>query len=598
MSISPAYPPRPAEPARRSRPTAARDDDVADLRRYLDRRMNTLRQERLSWWSHWQDLSDYILPRRGRFLISANQANRGDPRNQKIIDSTGTLAARTLASGMMAGLTSPARPWFRLSVKNPAVADQALVKEWLDEVAKRIMATLAKSNFYNALAVAYEELGVFGTAVMLILEDPEDVIRCHALTAGEYFLANSERLAVNTLYREFTLTVGQVAAQFGLDACSATVRSLYATGYVDREVMIGHAIEPNEAPVEPGLPWTKMPWRSVYWELGTGQTQVLDVRGFWDFPVCAPRWHLVGNDVYGRSPGMDALGDIRALQIEQKRKAQAIEKMVNPPMLADAALKNQPASLLPGGVTYLPGSSTGIGMRPIYEVNPPLDGLIQDIQEVQGRINQAFYADLWLMISQLDDVRSAAEIAARKEEKLLMLGPVLERLHGELLSPALARVFGIMSRNKLLPPPPPGLGPNDLSVEYVSMLAQAQKSVSLGGIERLLTFVGQVAPSAPQTLDKIDVDEAVDEYADLLGVSPRLLRQQSEVEQIRQSRQAAQQTQQQMQTTAEMLKDAERASKVRVAPDTNAVEMMIDGIKRRWTGFAPTGALPGKGIPS
>lgn len=562
-------------------------DDISDLRRYLDRRLNGLRQERLSWWTHWQDLSEYILPRRGRFLIAANQANRGDPRNHRIIDSTGTLAARTLASGLMAGLTSPARPWFRLTVKNPDLADQAPVRQWLDDVGNRMMAALAKSNFYNSLAVAYEELGVFGSAALLILEDQDDVIRCHALTAGEYFLANSERLAVNTLYREFTLTVGQIVGQFGLEACSSTVRSLFTSGYVDREIIIGHAIEPNEQPVEPGLPWTNMPWRSVYWEIGTAQTQVLDCRGFYEFPVCAPRWHLVGNDVYGRSPGMDALGDIRALQIEQKRKAQAIEKMVNPPMLADAALKNQPASLLPGGVTYLPGSSTGVGMRPIYEVNPPLDGLIQDIQEVQARINQAFYADLWLMISQLDDVRSAAEIAARKEEKLLMLGPVLERLHNELLSPALHRVFAIMARNKLLPPPPPGMTPQDLDVDYVSMLAQAQKSVSLGGIERLLMFVGQVAPSDPDALDKIDVDEAIDEYADLLGVSPRLLRQQAQVEQIRQARNAAQTAKTQMQTTGDILKDLDRASKIRVAPNTNAVEMLVAGVKRRWTGLIP-----------
>ena len=498
-------------------------DRIIALRRYVDRRLASLRTERLSWWSHWQDLSDYIMPRRGRFLLSPNQANLGDQRNQKIIDNTGTLAARTLASGLMAGLTSPARPWFRLTLSRSDLSDLPQVREWLDEVATRMMQVFAKSNFYNSLAVVYEELGVFGTAALLILEDQDDVIRAHALTAGEYFLANSERQAVNTLYREFTQTVGQVVAKFGIEACSATVRSLYDSGQIDREVMIGHAIEPEDTPADPDQVWTLKPWRSVYWEIGSGYTQILDVRGFNEFPVCAPRWSLVGNDVYGRSPGMDALGDIRALQIEQKRKAQAIEKMVNPPMVADASLKNQPASLLPGGVTYLPGGGAGVGFRPVYEINPPLDGLVEDIQEVQGRISRAFYADLWLMISQLDDVRSAAEISARREEKLILLGPVLERLHSELLNPAIRRTFAIMARNGMLPALPQGLDWGQVHVDYVSPLAQAQKAAAIGGIERLLSFVGQILPHNPDAGDAIDVDEAVADYADMLGVSPKLL---------------------------------------------------------------------------
>ena len=548
-------------------------DRIVTLRQYLDRRLASLRNERLSWWTHWQDLSEYILPRRGRFLLTANQGNLGEMRNQKIIDNTGTLAARTLASGLMAGLTSPARPWFRLSLKRDDLNDQTAIKQWLDTVTDRMMQVFAKSNFYNSLAVIYEELGVFGTAAMLILEDQDDVIRTHALTAGEYFLAHSERQAVNTLYREFTQTVGQVVSRFGLETCSATVRSLYDSGQIDREVMIGHAIEPEDTPTDPDLVWTLKPWRSVYWEIGTGYTQILDVRGFNEFPVCAPRWSLVGNDVYGRSPGMDALGDIRALQIEQKRKAQAIEKMVNPPMVADASLKNQPASLLPGGVTYLPGGGAGIGFRPVYEVNPPLDGLVQDIQEVQGRIGRAFYADLWLMISQLDDVRTAAEIAARREEKLLMLGPVLERLHSELLNPAIHRTFAIMARNNLLPPLPLGLSWADISVDYVSPMAQAQKAAAIGSIERLLGFVGQVAPVSPQVTDNINVDEAVQDYADMLGVSPSLLMPQAQIDQIRQTRAQAALVDQQVTLAERIAKIGDRASNIHLGHGENPLEL-------------------------
>ena len=549
-------------------PSPSEADRIISLRQYLGRRLSALRAERMSWWTHWQDLSDYILPRRGRFLISPNQGNRGDPRNQKIIDSSGTLAARTLASGLMAGLTSPARPWFRLTLRDPQLAQSDQVRAWLDDVGSRMMQVFAKSNFYNALAVLYEELGVFGTGAMLLLEDNEDVIRCYTLTAGEYFLAHSERLSVNTLYREFTLTVSQLVQKFGLNACSATVRSLYAGGYLDREVVVAHAIEPDDTPIMPGQALTRLPWRSVYWESGSGYSNVLDIRGFNEFPVCAPRWNLVGNDVYGRSPGMDALGDIRALQIEQKRKAQAIEKMVNPPMVADAALKNQPASLLPGGVTFVPGGGTGIGFKPVYEVNPPLDGLVEDIREVQSRISQAFYADLWLMISQLDDVRTAAEIAARREEKLLMLGPVLERLHAELLNPAIRRTFNIMARSGGLPPLPPGLPVQDIHIDFVSPLAQAQKAAALGSVERLMAFVGQLAPSAPSVLDKIDFDETVNEYADMLGVSTKLLAPESQVDATRQARAQQAGFSQKLQMISDIGHIAERAGNTHTSQNT------------------------------
>ena len=289
----------------------------------------------------------------------------------------------------------------------------------------------------------------------------------------------------------------------------------------------------------------------------------------------------MGNDVYGRSPGMDALADIKALQVEQKRKAQAIEKMVNPPMVADVSLKNQPATLLPGGVTYLPGSAAGVGFRPVYEINPPLPGLVQDIQEVQRRIQQAFYADLWLMISQLDDVRTATEINERKEEKLLMLGPVLERLHSELLNPALKRTFGIMQRNNLLPPAPEVLGNNSVQIEYISMLAQVQKAVATTGIERLVSFVGNVAAAQPEALDNIDFDEVVTEYADMLGISPRMIASQEKIMAIRQARASAA-TQQQAQNQAlkvgmTAVQGAKILSQTEIGGGVNALEAMTSG---------------------
>ena len=250
----------------------------------------------MSWLNHWRELSDYILPRRGRFLTTPNQATRGDIKTRKIIDSTATLAARSLASGMMAGVTSPARPWFRLTLADAELADKSPIKLWLAEVEKRLQRVLAQSNVYNALHVAYEEVGVFGTAVLMLEEDERDVVRARTLTAGEYMLANSERDQADTLLREFTMTVSQLVKRFGLESCSPSVRSLFESRQLDREIMVGQAIEPNDqrTATTPGLKGKA--YRSVYWEIGQTQELVLEIRGYDELPFCAFRWHVVAND--------------------------------------------------------------------------------------------------------------------------------------------------------------------------------------------------------------------------------------------------------------------------------------------------------------
>ena len=448
-----------------------------ELRRHCERRLSALDRERASWFAHWRDLADNILPRRGSFLGPAHRAGRGDKRNARLLDSTAMLAARTLASGLMSGLSSPARPWFRLGIGSPQLSEVPEVRLWLDDVQQRMLRVFARSNLYNALAVVYEELGVFGTAAMVGVEDEKDIVRAYPLTAGEYWLAASERLTVNTLYRALSMTTFQLVERFGRDAVSTQVRERYDRGDWDHEVEVVHAIEPNEEVREGGAFGRSnrdMPFRSVWFEKSGAGDAVLGVGGFEEFPALCPRWHLIGNDVWGRSPGMDALPDAMSLQLMQMSFAQALEKMINPPMVASPSLRGSTASGLPAAITYV-ADTQGAGFKPAYQINPPLDQMSAAIERRQQAVRAAFYADLFLMATQLDDVRSATEIAERRNEKLVMLGPVLERLHDDLLEPLIGRVFQIMARAGEIPPPPsPMLDGMRLQPEYVSPMAGMQ----------------------------------------------------------------------------------------------------------------------------
>ncbi|MGD0107280.1 MAG: portal protein [Rhodopila sp.] len=561
------------------RPVPTTGAAIQTLRQHLDSRIIGLRQARYSWWVAWRDVADYLLPRRYIWLSTPNELSRGAPVNQHIIDPTGTKSAQICAAGLMSGVTNPGRPWFSMTIPDMDVADTSPVKLWLDEVCKRVQRVMAGSNYYSAKATQYLDLVVFGTAPMLINEDPEDVIRCVNPCAGEYYIANGPRLAIDTFYREFTQTVAQLVAEFGIDAVSDDVARMSRQGGagLGREIKVFHCIEPNMA-AESGqfvLP-RRFAWREVYWQAGSAQDKVLRIRPFHEQPFSCPRWDLAGNDAYGRSPGMDALGCVKQLQLEQRRKAQAIDKMVNPPLKAHISMKNEPAIMLPGGVTFVTDmSGANSGIAPVYEVQPRLAEMLEDIQDVRQLIGKMFFVDLFQMLSDSEKEMTAFEVARRQEEKLIVLGPVIERNENEGLDPDLDRIFAIMNRRGMIPPAPPEIHGYPLQVQYISMLAQAQRAASTGAMEQLMAFVGRLLAADPSAIDNIDIDEAIDEYAQLMGVSPKVVRATKAVLAIRAQRQQAQQQQAAMQQTMAGVQGAQTLSQTDVGGGQNALQMML-----------------------
>lgn len=439
-------------------------------------RLGQLKAERATWFAHWQEITTYLLPRQGRYF--RQDRNKGWKRNNSIFDNTGTRALYTLAAGLMGGLTSPARPWFRLGVQDNELMRLAPVKLWLSHATTIMLDIFQRSNVYRALSSMYLELGAFGTAAAIVTEDYDNVIHLYPLTAGEYCIATNWKGEVNTLYREFEKTVGEIVLEFGRDNCSAHVQNMFDRGSLDQWIPIIHAIEPREERDYGSADARNMPWRSVYYEVGGDGDKVLRESGFKRFNVLAPRWDVAGGDIYGNSPGMEALGDIKQLQQEQLRKSQGIDYMTNPPLQLPTSLKNRDVDRLPGGITFRDAAGSGDKIESMFEVRLDLQHLLADIQDVRGRIRASFYADMFLMLQHDVDVRkTATEVAELHEEKMLMLGPVLERLHNELLKPLIDITFDYMMEAGIVPPPPEELQGQDLNVELISMLAQAQRAI-------------------------------------------------------------------------------------------------------------------------
>ena len=502
-------------------------------------RWGALKSERSTWWSHWSEISNFVLPRSGRFFIQ--DRNRGQKRHNNIYDNTGTKALRVLAAGMMAGMTSPARPWFRLATPDADLNKSPAVKLWLSQVTRLMLDIFGKSNTYRALHSGYEELGAFGTMSSIVMPDFKNVIHQYPLTTGEFCIAQNWKGDVVTLYREFQKTVGEMVTEFGRDKCSSTVQNLWDRGSLDQWVTIIHAIEPRTDRDTTKRDSLNMAWKSVYFELNGAKDRYLSESGFKNFPAIAARWATTGGDIYGNSPGMDALGDIKQLQHEQMRKAQAIDYMTKPPLQVPASMKGRDVDTLPGGITYVDQAGPAGGMRTAFDTRLDLSHLLGDIQDVRERIRSAFSADLFLMLANSTNTNmTATEVAERHEEKLLMLGPVLERLHSEMLDPLIEATFEHMLAAHIVPPPPPELHGMDLNVEFVSMLAQAQRAIATNSVDRFVGNLGQVAQFKPDVLDKFDGDVWADKYSDMLGVDPEFVVPSDKVALIRNQRAQAQ----------------------------------------------------------
>ena len=530
------------------------------------------------WLPKWKDQRDFLSPSEGQF--EGDQVNDGKRRDQRMNNKRPVRSAQTLAAGMASGMASQARPWFNLEAPN-GVPRTSNVMRWLYEVQESMRNVMAKSNLYNILPQLFLSEGVYGTGCMAAMPDAQDVVRFYHYPIGTYAIDTSARGLVDTFYREYAMTPRQMAQQFGIDNLSVGAKAAAEKGALTPYYCC-HLIEPNPDADMERVDNLSMPWRSTYWEKGSNDGMVLRQSGFKTFPIMAPRWDVNGTNTYGTGPGDVALGKSKELQLLEADKLRVVQQYARPAVVAPISMRGQYANLVPGGTVWAPDQLVGTAFQPAYTPDPNvLPNIRGEIDQCERAIGEAYFEDLFLLISQADGQMTATEVIQRKEEKMLMLGPVVERNNDELFDPLMDQIFSIMVEQStprwmgllpgvpLIPPPPEELAGVPLTIEYISILAQAQKAVAAGSIERALQFTGMMMQSGfTEAGDAINSDQMQANYYTAIGAPPTMLRSPEEIAAIRQARAAQVQQQQAAEQGMAMAQGAKTMAETPTGGDT------------------------------
>ena len=509
---------------------------------------HALLDEQSEWRQEWRQISNFLLPGRGIYS-GMNKPAKRKLTSPKVINTIAEDALYVLTSGMHGGLTSPSRPWFKLDWGNPQIQQFEPLKAWLQESERRLHDALHASNFYAVINSFYVEYAGFGNSCTYVGHDSgTDLVpfRFELLTAGEYVFSVGADGRPDQFFRVIFMTPRQLVQRFGTN--------------VDKDLR--RRVKENEAGVDKSyvtvLECLKYmgngdkPWQRWFYQMQTSgpatssnQQEPLAKDGFFEFPYPVARWNTIGSDVLGIGPGSRALPDVKRLQEMEKSFLMATHKTINPPLNAPARMRGK-LNTLPGGFNYYANAQETVS--DVYQVRFDFNGVSAAVERVEQRIQRNFFNDIFLTAARDPNATpyKATEVNAREQEKMLRLGPVIERLQHEFLQPVIERCFNIMLRKGLLPDLDPALAEmaGDYQINLVSPLATAQRSVALQGINSFMAFIGNAAQFDQQILDNIDVDAAAREYADITGVQLGVLRPEEQVQQIRQQRVEAQAAQQ------------------------------------------------------
>ena len=507
-----------------------------ELTKDLLKRFGKLVTQRQTWESHWQEVADYMMPRKADVT---KQRSKGDKRSELIFDSSPLHAVELLSASLHGMLTNPSTPWFSLRFKNVDTGDADEANEWLQDTTEKMYEAFNRSNFQQEIFELYHDLITFGTASMFIEEDADDIVRFSTRHIGEIYISENNKGRIDTVFRKFKISARAAIQQFGEKNVSNALRG---TAMKDpyEEVTILHVVYPRENYDPKKKDAKNMPFASCYIELDNKHE--ISQSGFNEFPYVVPRYLKASFEIYGRSPAMTALPDVKMLNEMSKTTIKAAQKQVDPPLLVPDDGFILPVRTVPGGLNFY-RAGTRDRIEPLnIGANNPL-GLNMEEQR-RNAIRDTFYVNQLMM--QNGPQMTATEVVQRNEEKMRLLGPVLGRLQSELLRPLIDRTFAILLRKKIFRPAPQFLAGQDIQIEYVSPLAKAQRSSELQSVMRAIEIFGSLSKISP-VFDHIDIDALVTYLADIVGVPAKVLNSKAQVNAIRQQKQQQQDQQMQMQ---------------------------------------------------
>jgi hypothetical protein len=522
-----------------------------ELGAQLMQRFQSLYTQRQVWESHWQEIADYVVPRKADVT---KKRTDGDKRTELIFDSTAIHAAELMSASLHGMLTNAATRWFSLRFRNRDLDSNDEAKEWLESVEDDMYLAFNRSNFQEQIHELYHDLICFGTGTMFIESDPDSQIRFSTKHCAEVFLSEDEKGRVDTVFRQFNMPARAVIQRFGEEKLDSKIINRAKKNPYENITLI-HAVYPRQERDTTRTDNRNMEFASVY--VDPDSRTVLSESGFEEFPYVAPRFLKASFEIgYGRSPAMTALPDIKMLNKMCEVTIRAAQKQVDPPLMVPDDGFMLPIRTVPGGLNFY-RSGTRDRLEPLnIGANNPL-GLNMEDQRRRA-IESAFYVDQ-LIMSQGPQM-TATEVVQRTEEKMRLLGPVLGRLQAELLQPMIERVYSLMVRKKAFSPAPDFMSDSDIEIEYVSPLAKAQRSGDIQSALRMIELFMPLSQIDPSAMDYIDIDGMAKYLLKTLGVPATTIRGVDQVTQIREDRQAEQQAAQEAQETVQYMEAAGKAA--------------------------------------
>lgn len=522
--------------------------------------MEGKRQQRMEIW---RKIQRHILPSRGRFG-EEHAASAADMAARRL-SSAGTRAARTTAAGMTSSITPQNMRWFRLDPRDKQLLERPHVRQWLDECERVINATLTAGQFYAAIHNFNMDFSAFGCALLFADAYEKSVLRFECCTVGSWAVSLDNAHQLDAVCRRLRLAASEVLRLYP-KAASERVKTLCAKADTAlQEVEIVHLVTRNADHVPSrklSLNKKTRPWRHLVWEEGDGKAY-LHEGGYYEMPYMYAVWDD-SHDAYGSGPGDDALGDVAQAQELKRLNLLSAQMRVTPPMLVPASYQGR-LSLTPGAINkYSVGEPEG--------VRPLLQGVGYDSAEsraelaaTESDIRDALMASIFatLPMEQRPPGMTATEFLARKQERLLLLGPAISRYMTHL-SDLLMRVWCATGRALQLPPPPPSITEEGvLDVVYTSPMAQALQQSGVESTQAVVEMTLRLAQADPSALDKLNIDQVIDVVATALGAPGSVVRSDDEVAHIRAERAKAQEQAMQMQQMKEL---AETAAKMGSVP--------------------------------